>query len=548
MPYTPNYVSSQNVSVFPSAFRRSDDSHKDSYLLTERNLGNLNSSSLDYDSYVEDAGDTVVIVLGGYRFVVVKNALPATRPLFANIKINNTGNLSSFNDDTTLDVGGNFVGLYFGSDADEDATYSIEVLDGDGLIPEESLLKMNTSSITSDGEHSIATELKTDKISSFTENGSIVFDSNMFSGSGSAIYANLNGNAKTADKVNHSLTLTINSASSSFDGHESISKTIFAPTSAGSSNNQLCVYNSLFNNRFATWSTQTLGSTTKSIYVDGGVLKEGSTYAGGTRVYFNGTNKGADDIYVYAPTLPATASGSGTGKYVIWPSSGLEPTWSSATLGSSNQPIYQDSGVLKTCSNFAGGTAVTLNGTPKGADVAVFYAPTTAGTNGRLLKSGNGNQGGNQPVWASYCSIVEDDGHGVEYLSLTDGTNDGVMKIGWEQSHPIIEVDDNSTIEFNTQIQASSFNATSDSRLKDNIEEYEPSKSILDLGIKQFDLKSDGTHHIGCIAQDLREICPEIVHEDSDGYLSIEESKIVYLLLDEVRKLKSEVENLKKGR
>ena len=49
----------------------------------------------------------------------------------------------------------------------------------------------------------------------------------------------------------------------------------------------------------------------------------------------------------------------------------------------------------------------------------------------------------------------------------------------------------------------------------------------------------------GCIAQDLQKICPEIVHEDADGYLSIEETKLVYLLLQEVKELKKEIKALK---
>ena len=95
------------------------------------------------------------------------------------------------------------------------------------------------------------------------------------------------------------------------------------------------------------------------------------------------------------------------------------------------------------------------------------------------------------------------------------------------------------------QIKATSFYATSDERLKENIVDYVPENSILDLPVKEFDFKSDGSHHIGCIAQDLQKICPEVVQEGKDGYLSIEENKLVYLLLNEVKLLKAEVEKLK---
>lgn len=98
-----------------------------------------------------------------------------------------------------------------------------------------------------------------------------------------------------------------------------------------------------------------------------------------------------------------------------------------------------------------------------------------------------------------------------------------------------------------TKIQAKTFDAISDVRKKTAIQDYICKKSILDLPIKEFEFIDDETHtkNIGCIAQDLQEICPEIVHEDADGYLSIEETKLVYLLLQEVKELKKEIKTLK---
>ncbi len=98
-----------------------------------------------------------------------------------------------------------------------------------------------------------------------------------------------------------------------------------------------------------------------------------------------------------------------------------------------------------------------------------------------------------------------------------------------------------------TKIQAKTFDAISDARKKTAIQDYVCKKSILDLPVKEFEFIDDETHtkNIGCIAQDLQEICPEIVHEDKDGYLSIEETKLVYLLLQEVKELKKEIKVLK---
>lgn len=56
-------------------------------------------------------------------------------------------------------------------------------------------------------------------------------------------------------------------------------------------------------------------------------------------------------------------------------------------VGSITKPIYLERGIAKECSLYAGGTAVTLNGTNKSSSIASFYAPTGAGTSGQILVS-----------------------------------------------------------------------------------------------------------------------------------------------------------------
>jgi len=96
-----------------------------------------------------------------------------------------------------------------------------------------------------------------------------------------------------------------------------------------------------------------------------------------------------------------------------------------------------------------------------------------------------------------------------------------------------------------SSVIAGQFNAVSDARFKENIKEFNSEKSILDLPVYKYDFIDGKKNQVGCLAQDLQKICPEIVHEDENGYLSIQESKIVYLLLDEVKKLRKEINALK---
>lgn len=102
------------------------------------------------------------------------------------------------------------------------------------------------------------------------------------------------------------------------------------------------------------------------------------------------------------------------------------------------------------------------------------------------------------------------------------------------------------TISGFTSVSAGSFTATSDKRLKENIQSYTCNKSILDLDVKKFDFVNGEKNQIGCLAQDLQEICPEMVVEDKNGYLGIKESKLVYLLLQELKNQKEEIAYLKK--
>lgn len=95
---------------------------------------------------------------------------------------------------------------------------------------------------------------------------------------------------------------------------------------------------------------------------------------------------------------------------------------------------------------------------------------------------------------------------------------------------------------------ATDYNTTSDARKKCNIEPYQFTGSIVDLPINRFEYIDDATHtkHIGCLAQDLQKICPELVTADAEGILSIQESKLVYMLIQEIRDLKERIEILER--
>ena len=87
-------------------------------------------------------------------------------------------------------------------------------------------------------------------------------------------------------------------------------------------------------------------------------------------------------------------------------------------VGAANKPMYLASGKISEGSLYAGGTAVTLNGTSASGSTASFYAPTSAGTNRRFLRA----NGSGAPSW--YIPAADYTFNSVMYV-------DGDTKVFW---------------------------------------------------------------------------------------------------------------------
>jgi len=95
-------------------------------------------------------------------------------------------------------------------------------------------------------------------------------------------------------------------------------------------------------------------------------------------------------------------------------------------------------------------------------------------------------------------------------------------------------------------VTATTYNTFSDKDLKENLRTFVLNTSILDLPVYIYDYKASGMpkNQVGCLAQDLKEICPELVSINGEGFLTINEIKLVYPLLLEVKNQKTELKNL----
>ena len=90
------------------------------------------------------------------------------------------------------------------------------------------------------------------------------------------------------------------------------------------------------------------------------------------------------------------------------------------------------------------------------------------------------------------------------------------------------------------------FGSWSDSRLKNNIENL-PSQlsNIMALRPVEFDYKNGSGHQIGFIAQEMQEVYPDAVAEDTDGFLTITGwSKTEARLVKAIQELSAQIEEL----
>ena len=96
--------------------------------------------------------------------------------------------------------------------------------------------------------------------------------------------------------------------------------------------------------------------------------------------------------------------------------------------------------------------------------------------------------------------------------------------------------------------------ASSDERLKDNLQVIQdPLDKVGQISGYEFDWNEKSPewaqergHDIGVVAQEIQKVLPEIVTERTNGYLGVDYKRIVPLLIESIKELKQEVEDLKK--
>ena len=228
-----------------------------------------------------------------------------------------------------------------------------------------------------------------------------------------------------------------------------------------------------------------------------------------------------------------------------------------ATKGSVTKPIYLSSGSATECNTYAGGTAVTLNGSSKAASTASFYAPTGSGTSGYLLQS----NGSSAPTWTntigssttalgtSYITNMYADAlyiksyyptSGDIYISGFTTVPDSTSRVRlYTARYALIKNNNNSSA---CAIYApGGFYESSDERLKQLLNPLQVSlDDICKLRKIYYTWKDDPNsgRQLGVVAQDVQKLYPELVDINTDtGYLSLAYDKLSVIALGAIDKL-----------
>lgn len=199
-----------------------------------------------------------------------------------------------------------------------------------------------------------------------------------------------------------------------------------------------------------------------------------------------------------------------------------------------------DSATLTNDSNI--GTMANLNTTTKSSLVDAINELDSALDNLNLAVGGavadNLSFGGSKEIIFGNDSDARifTDGSDL-FLDLQSGINNFIIRDGTTVKYTF---DDNGDF-----TAAGNVTAYSDERLKENIETIKDALSIVD-SLRGVYYTKDGQKETGVIAQEVKEVFPEVV-KDNGEYMSVAYGNMIGVMIEAIKELKAEVAELKNG-
>jgi len=203
------------------------------------------------------------------------------------------------------------------------------------------------------------------------------------------------------------------------------------------------------------------------------------------------------------------------------------------------------------------GTGVTVTNVTNlvGFSDALTSLPSTDGTSGQVLSTdGSGNlsfttiAAGSTLTAGSGIDITNDE------IKVEADLRDGITHIG-RDTNDYMAINTTSfqwyinggqelSLDSSGNLTATgNVTAYSDERLKTNIHTVDDALNIV-CDMRGVFFEKDGQPSVGVIAQEMQKTLPEVVHNDGE-YLSVAYGNIVGVLIEAIKELKSEIEELR---
>ena len=236
--------------------------------------------------------------------------------------------------------------------------------------------------------------------------------------------------------------------------------------------------------------------------------------------------------------------------------------------------VGQGTGVTVNANDVAIGQAVETDSNVQFANIIATATASLAKISGSLIESTGDftlNSSGDIILDADGTDVILKDG-GTSFGSFKRASSDFIIKAETADKDILFKgTDDSTTItaltldmseggnaQFLGNISGSQIEASgdiiafgsSDRNLKDNIQPIEnPLEKMDKIGGYTFVWNDNQSTYkgkdIGVVAQEIQEILPEIVATRANGYLGVKYEKIVPLLIESIKELKKEVEDIK---